>query len=182
MAAIGFYNYLLAPPAFSTDFPYVMTNISDLGVNGYYFTATNNGFGLLFRALPMFALFFAPKAIKHIKKENRLIISILFLAVAVIAPFVIIFSIWESGYGVRYMVDFAWQMLICAFFVIFMLYRHTKYEETKRIFRYAMLIMMFICVVMNFALTYSYVYINSIPQVAHNILDKIAWDFSIFNT
>ncbi len=182
MAAIGFYNYLLAPPAFSTDFPYIMTNISDLGVNGYYFTATKNGFGLLFRAMPMFALFFAPKVLKHIKKENKLIVSVLFLAVSVIAPFVIIFSIWESGYGVRYMVDFAWQMLLCAFFVIFMLYRHTKYEETKRIFRCAMLVMMFVCVASNFALTYSYVHMNSIPEAVRVILDRIAWDFSIFNT
>lgn len=181
-AAIGFYNYLFAPPSFSSTFPFVMTNITDLDVNGYYFTATSNGCGLLYRALPTFALFLYPMALKYIKKENRAIVTVLFLAVAVAAPCVIIFSIWESGYGVRYMVDFAWQMLMCAIFVIFVLYNNTKFEETKRIYRCAMLLAMFMCVVVNFALTYSYIYPDNLPQFAHTMFEKIARSFSIFNT
>ncbi len=181
-AAIGFYNYLIAPPSFSSNFPFVMTNITTLDVNGYYFTATNNGCGLFFRALPMFALFLAPSALKHIKKENRGIITVLFLAVAVVAPFTVIYSIWESGYGVRYMVDFAWQMLMCALFIIFILYRHTKYEETKRIYRYAMLISMILCVIVSFALTYSYIYPTNLPAGAVTMFEKIARAFCVFNT
>ncbi len=181
-AAIGFYNYLIAPPSFSSNFPFVMTNITTLDVNGYYFTATNNGCGLFFRALPMFALFLAPSALKHIKKENRGIITVLFLSVAVIAPFAIIYSIWESGYGVRYMVDFAWQMLMCALFIIFILYRHTKSEETKRIYRYAMLISMILCVIVSFALTYSYIYPTNLPSGAVTMFEKIARAFCFFNT
>ena len=181
-AAIGFYNYLFAPPSFSSAFPFVMTNITDLDVNGYYFTATNNGCGLFFRALPMFALFLAPSALKHIKKENRAIITVLFLAVSVVAPFTVIFSIWESGYGVRYMVDFAWQMLMCAIFVIFMLYNHTEHEETKRIYRYAMLISMILCVIVSFALTYSYIYPGNLPSGAVTMFEKIARAFCVFNT
>ena len=159
-----------------------MTNITDLDVNGYYFTATNNGCGLFFRALPMFALFLAPSALKHIKKENRAIITVLFLAVSVVAPFTVIFSIWESGYGVRYMVDFAWQMLMCAIFVIFMLYNHTEHEETKRIYRYAMLISMILCVIVSFALTYSYIYPGNLPSGAVTMFEKIARAFCVFNT
>lgn len=181
-AAIGFYNYLLAPPSFSSQFPFVMTNISDLGVNGYYFTATNNGVGLFFRALPMLALFISPKVLKYVKKENRAIISTLFLATAVVAPCIIIYSVWESGYGVRYMVDFAWQMLTCALFVIFMLYRHTKSEETKRIYRNFMLISMLCCVCVNFALTYSYISMNSISVGTEVMLEEVARAFSIFRT
>lgn len=181
-AAIGFYNYLIAPPSFSSSFPFVMTNITTLDVNGYYFTATNNGCGLFFRALPMFALFLSPSVLKHIKKENRIIVTVLFLAVAVVAPFTVIYSIWESGYGVRYMVDFAWQMLMCALFVIFILYRHTKYEETKRIYRYAMLISMILCVIVSFALTYSYIYPTNLPSGAVTMFEKIARAFCVFNT
>lgn len=181
-AAIGFYNYLLAPPSFSSEFPFVMTNISQLDVNGYYFTATNNGVGLFFRALPMLALFLSPCVLKHIKKENRTLIATLFLAVAVVAPCIIIFSVWESGYGVRYMVDFAWQMLTCALFVVFMLYRHTKYEETKRIYRYFMLISMLCCIVINFGLTYSYISMNSISVGTEVMLEEVARAFSIFRT
>ncbi len=181
-ATIGFYNYLLAPPNFSSQFPFVMTNITDLGVNGYYFTATNNGCGLLFRALPTFALFLSPFALKDVKKENKAIITTLFLSIAVVAPCVIIFSIWESGYGVRYMVDFAWQMLMCAIFVVFALYNNTKHEETKRIYRYFMLVSMFLCVIVSFALTYSYIYPNNLPDVAHTAFVRIARAFSVFNT
>lgn len=181
-AAIGFYNYLFAPPNFSAQFPFVLTNLTDLDVNGYYFTATNNGCGLFFRALPMFALFLSPLALKFVKKENKAIITTLFLSVAVVAPCVIIFSVWESGYGVRYMVDFAWQMLMCAIFVVFVLYSNTKFEETKRIYRYFMLVSMFLCVVVSFALTYSYIYPSNLPDVAHTAFVKIARAFSIFNT
>ena len=181
-AVIGFYNYLIAPPSFSSEFPFVMTNITDLDVNGYYFTATNNGCGMFFRALPMFALFLFPSALKHIKKENRGIITVLFLAVAVVAPFTVIYSIWESGYGVRYMIDFAWQMLMCAILIIFMLYRHTNHEETKRIYRYAMLISMILCVIVSFALTYSYIYPTNLPASAVTMFEKIARAFCVFNT
>ena len=181
-AAIGFYNYLLAPPNFSSEFPFVMTNITDLGVNGYYFTATNNGVGLFFRALPMLSLFVAPKALKYVKKENRTLIATLFTATAIVAPCIIIYSIWESGYGVRYMVDFAWQMLTCAIFVIFMLYRHTKHEETRKLYRNFMLISMLCCVCINFALTYSYISMNAISVETEVILEEVARAFSIFRT
>ncbi|MBQ8057122.1 MAG: hypothetical protein IJ275_02165 [Ruminococcus sp.] len=181
-AAIGFYNYLLAPPSFSSEFPFVATNISQLDVNGYYFTATNNGVGLFFRALPMLALFLSPCVLKYIKKENKGIVATLFLAVAVIAPCIIIFSVWESGYGVRYMVDFAWQMLTCALFVVFMLYRHTKSEETRRIYRYFMLVSMLCCIVINFGLTYSYISVNSISNETKVMLEEVARAFSIFRT
>ncbi len=181
-AAIGFYNYLLAPPSFSSHFPFVVTNITDLDVNGYYFTATNNGCGLFFRALPMFALFLSPCALKYVSKKNRVLVSVLFSAVAFVAPFIVIFSVWESGYGVRYMVDFAWQMLMCALFVVFLLYQNTKYEETKKIYRYAMLVFMFLCVIVNFALVYAYIYPNNLPLGAYTIFERFARAFCIFNT
>ena len=181
-AAIGFYNYLLAPPSFSSQFPFVMTNISDLGVNGYYFTATRNGVGLFFRALPMLALLVSPKVLKYVKKENRALIATLFTATAIVAPCIIIYSVWESGYGVRYMVDFAWQMLTCAIFVIFMLYRHTKHEETRRLYRNFMLISMLCCICVNFALTYSYISMNAISTETKVILEEVARAFSIVRT
>lgn len=181
-AAIGFYNYLFAPPSFSADFPYIFTNITDLSVNGYYFTATHNGCGLFFRALPMFFLFFAPKAYKLIDKSNRRWVMALFLAVAVVAPCIVIFSIWESGYGVRYMVDFAWQMLTCALFVMYVLYRNTHSIETKRIYKNAMLVMMILSVMVNFALTYSYIYPVNAPYSATAMFESVSRAFAIFNT
>ena len=53
----------------------------------------------------------APFAVQYIKKVNKKKVAILFSLVAFVAPAVIIFSIWESGYGVRYMMDFAFEMV-----------------------------------------------------------------------
>ena len=182
LAAIGFYDYLFAPPSFSGEFPYIGTNISTLSVNGYYFIATNNGCGLLFRALPTFALFAAPFALKYIKKENKKKVAILFSLVAFVAPAVIIFSIWESGYGVRYMMDFAFEMVTCAFLVIFMLYRHLKGKDAKRIYENMLLIAMFAALAVCVALTYSYFYPGSYVTGHEVGFENFARIFSVFNT
>ena len=61
-------------------------------------------------------------------------------------------------------------------------YRHTKHEETKRIYRYAMLISMILCVIVSFALTYSYIYPTNLPASAITMFEKIARAFCVFNT
>lgn len=114
-AAIGFWNYLFAFPIVKPEFPYFFSNFSDLDVNGYYFVANRNAVGLLLRALPTVGFFAAASALKRLKKEYRLPSAALVVSVCLLCPLVIIFSIWESGYGVRYCVDFAWQMILGAF-------------------------------------------------------------------
>ena len=182
LSAIGFFDYLFAPPSFSGEFPYVQTTLSTLGVNGYYFVATNNGCGLLFRALPMFFLFGAPFALKYVKKERRVRTAILFSAVAFVAPFTIIASIWESGYGVRYMMDFAWEMLVCAFFVMFLFYRNLKHDESKKIYEHLLLIGMFACVFINMGLVYSYYYPGNYVGGSEAAFENFGRMFSMFNT
>lgn len=181
LAAIGFFDYIFAPPSFSGEFPYITTTLSKLGVNGYYFVATQSGCGLLFRALPVFALFFSPFAIKYLKKENRTQNIILFILVAFVAPFMIIFSIWESGYGVRYMMDFAWQMIACALFVIYIFYRN-RGKEAKGIYEKALLVCMILCIIVNVALVYSYFYPSSYVSGYETYFENFARMFSIFNT
>ena len=182
LSAIGFFDYLLAPPSFSGEFPYVQTTLSTLGVNGYYFVATNNGAGLLYRALPMFFLFGAPFALKHVRKEKRVRTAVLFCAVAFIAPFVVIASIWESGYGVRYMMDFAWEMLVCAFFVMFLFYRNLKTKEAKKIYEHLLLIAMFACLFINIGLVYSYYYPGNYVGGSEAAFENFGRMFSMFNT
>ena len=46
-------------------------------------------------------------------------------------PFGIIASVWESGYAVRYMVDFSWQSLLGALAIIFFLYDRLT-DKTKK--------------------------------------------------
>ncbi|WP_405342218.1 hypothetical protein [Ruminococcus sp.] len=182
LSAIGFFDYLLAPPSFTGEFPYVKSTLSTLGVNGYYFEATNNGAGLLYRALPMFFLFGAPFALKYVDKEKRTRTAILFSAVAFVAPFIIIASIWESGYGTRYMMDFAWEMLTCAFLVMFLFYRHLKGKDAKRIYEHLILIAMFACVFINMGLVFAYWYPGSYVAGHEAMFERFGRMFSMFNT
>ena len=182
LSAIGFFDYLLAPPSFKGTFPYVQTTLSKLDVNGYYFEATNNGAGLLYRALPTFFLFGAPFALKYVEKEKRTRTAILFTLAAVVAPCVIIASIWESGYGTRYMMDFAWEMLAGAFFVMFLFYRNLKSREAKKIYEHILLISMFACLFVNMALVYSYWYPGAYVGGAETAFERFGRMFSMFNT
>ena len=182
LSAIGFFDYLFAPPSFTGEFPYVQSTLSTLGVNGYYFEATDNGAGLLFRALPMFFLFASPFVLKYVDKEKRTRTAVLFCAVAFIAPFVIIASIWESGYGTRYMMDFAWEMLTCAFLVMFMFYRNLKGKEAKRIYEHLLLIAMFACLFINMGLVYAYWYPGNYVAGHEAMFERFGRMFSMFNT
>ena len=182
LSAIGFFDYLLAPPSFSGEFPYVQTTLSTLGVNGYYFEATNNGAGLLYRALPMFFLFASPFVLKYVEKEKRARTAVLFSAVAFIAPFIVIASIWESGYGTRYMMDFVWEMLTCAFLVMFLMYRHIKGKDAKRIYEHILLISMFVCLFINMGLVYAYWYPGNYVVGHEAAFESFGRMFSMFNT
>lgn len=182
LSAIGFFDYLFAAPSFQGEFPYVTTTLSKLGVNGYYFVATDNGCGLLFRALPMFFLFASPFALKYVEESKRRTAAILFCAVAFVAPFIIIASIWESGYGVRYMMDFAWEMMVCAFFVMFLFYRNLKGKDAKRIYEHILLISMFAALFVNMCLVYSYYYPGNYVGGSEAAFENFGRMFSIFNT
>lgn len=119
LALVGFYNFLFAPPVFSDSFPFIFSNYSELGVNGYYFSANKNAVGILFRALPVFSYLYGIKGYKLCKNKTN---AILLMLVSIAAPLVIIFSIWESGYGVRYCADFYWQIIIGALAIAYTVY------------------------------------------------------------
>ena len=50
-------------------------------------------------------------------------------------PLIIICSVWESGYAVRYTADFSWEIVIGALLVLFWLYRESKNETKKNMLR-----------------------------------------------
>jgi hypothetical protein len=158
--AIGFWNFLFAFPIVRPEFPFVFSNFSTLDVNGYYFVANGNAIGLLWRALPMFAYFGAATAYRKLDKKVRRTALALLLPTCIIAPFIIIFSIWESGYGVRYSVDFAVQMIIGALLVIYTLVDTCKQESkpvVKSFVEKFFVIALFVAFVANFALIYDYI-------------------------
>ena len=155
-AVIGFYNFLLAFPGIRPEFPYVFSNFSTLDVNGYYFIANRNAVGLFIRALPSLGYLGAWPAFKKLNRKERWQALTILLSVCVIAPLIIIFSIWESGYGVRYCCDFAWQMILGGAAVLFFLYVKSAEGQTKRIMQGAFIFAAAVALFINGAMLYDY--------------------------
>lgn len=176
-ALIGFWNFLFAFPKVEPVFPFVFSNYSDLSVNGYYFEANHNAIGLIWRALPMFGYMGAAAVCKKLAKKNRLPALVLIGSCCVAAPLIIIFSIWESGYGVRYCADFAWQLVIGALCILFFQYQSQLDDPLKADTRrmtvrfFAVSAVLALCV--NFALIYDYIPWDKMLISGHYALERV---------
>ncbi|MBR3446583.1 MAG: hypothetical protein IKH27_02100 [Oscillospiraceae bacterium] len=157
LALLGIYSYLLAPPEFIERFPFFRAGTArTFDPQGYYFVATGAALGLLWRALPIAAYCKAGTAYRLSRDPEKRMNALLLAAVCVICPLIIIFSIWESGYGTRYCVDFAWQMILGALLICFLVYDRCK-ENTKRHLLKVMTAAGLISLVMNFIQVRTYV-------------------------
>ncbi|MEG2397012.1 MAG: hypothetical protein RSB11_08270, partial [Oscillospiraceae bacterium] len=120
---LSLFAFLFAMPSPTTHFPFVSSQFNNLNVNGYYFVDAFDtnciSIGIFFRALPMFFYMFAMKAYRIIGKSKE--VAVLFISTCIVAPLIIISSVWESGYAVRYNADFSWQMIIGALIIAFVL-------------------------------------------------------------
>ena len=141
---LAIYNYLFNPPVFSGSYPFISTNFQFFDTNGFFYedrVSTLNSSGLFFLALPMFSFLLSAKALKKLKDKKKKILSLVYIGIpCILIPLGIIASVWESGYAVRYMVDFSWQSLLGAFAVFFWLYEK---NEDKTIKRFASIFMCF---------------------------------------
>ncbi|MBP0967441.1 MAG: hypothetical protein J5722_07395 [Oscillospiraceae bacterium] len=156
-ALLGIYSYLLAPPEFIERFPFFRAGTArTFDPQGYYFVATGAALGLLWRALPIAAYCKAGTAYRLSRDPEKRMNALLLAAVCVVCPLIIIFSIWESGYGTRYCVDFAWQMILGALLICFLIYDRCK-ENTKRHLMKVMTAAGLISLVMNFIQVRTYV-------------------------
>ncbi|WP_295069402.1 hypothetical protein [Ruminococcus sp.] len=130
------YNYFLNPPAFKTYYPIIGTEFQFMNAGGYFYAdlnSTANTSGLFFLALPMFAYLLSGKALKKVRGgRKQKILHAAYIAIpCLFIPFGIVASVWESGYAVRYMVDFAWQSLLGAYTIIFFIYSRLD-DPTKK--------------------------------------------------
>ncbi len=155
-AMIGFWNFLFAFPIIRPEFPYVFSNFSTLDANGYYFIANTNAVGLFIRALPTLGFAGGFLAWRQLKKKEKWQAATLLLPVCVICPLVIIFSIWESGYGVRYCCDFAWQLILGGAAVLFFLYAKKAQPQTKKIMQGFFVVSAVLALFINGAMVYDY--------------------------
>ena len=156
-AMIGFYNFLFAFPVIKPEFPYIFSNYSTLDVNGYYFTANRNAVGLFIRALPTLGFAGSVAAWKQLEKKEKWQALTILLPTCVIAPLVIIFSIWESGYGVRYCCDFAWELILGGAAVLFFLYVKRAEGQTKRLMQMFFVVAAVVALLINGAMLYDYI-------------------------
>lgn len=156
-AGIGFWNYLFAFPSFSQNFPFfIPSSVDKFNPNGYYFVATANAVGLVWKALPLLAYGYGRKAYRGTASPNKRIYAVLIAGTCILAPAVIIFSIWESGYGARYCVDFAWQMLMGALIIAFSIWCRAG-ENTKKHLNKIMAAACLVCLVLTFSQTVSWI-------------------------
>ena len=153
---IGLYNFLFAFPNIQPEFPYVLSNFSTLSTNGYYFVANKNAIGILWRALPSLGYLGVVPAWRALNKKEKIQALCLLIPTCVIAPLIIIFSIWESGYGVRYCCDFAWQIILGGAAVLYLLYVRVAEGQGKTILRHAFTVAMVLAVIVNGAMLYDY--------------------------
>lgn len=165
-STIGFFNYLLAIPNFIARFPFfVGGNVQTFDPQGYYFIATGTAVGLVWKALPVLSYGKSLKAYRLAQDANKKLYTLLIVAVCIACPFAIIFSIWESGYGARYCVDFAWQILIGAYIVAFIVYEHAR-ENTRAHLNTLMVAAAVVCLVLNVGQIYSWIAPESIAAPA----------------
>ena len=148
---IPVYNYFFNPPVFSASYPIISSEYQSMNAGGFFyydFPSTGNTSGLFFLALPMFAYLLSFRALKQLgSRKNKLTAAFYTGVPCLLIPFGIVASVWESGYAVRYMADFAWQSLLGAFAVIFFLYGRTDDRTKKK------LVSGFMCFAVMWALT-----------------------------
>lgn len=155
-ALIGFFNFLFRTPTFSEFFPFFTADSAlTFQPQGYYFLATGAALGIIWKALPVLAYGRSIKTYKAVQSTNKRMYALMILVICIICPFIIIFSIWESGFASRYSVDFAWQIILGALIICFISYQNCA-ENTKRHLNNLMIFSGFVSLLMNFVQMYSY--------------------------
>ena len=106
--------------------------------------------------------------------------SVIIGLTCVLMPLVIICSIWESGYAIRYTADFSWPILIGALSIGFYLYRHTKNETWRKVARLCMGVAVPAALVLNFAHVYTFKFPSWVALDHFGVFHNLAELFTIF--
>ncbi len=174
---IVIYNFIFAVPNFSVEYPYIKTPFGRLNANGYYFADAGNTSGILFLALPTFGYLLSGRALRYLPdRRTKLSYSAMIGLPCVVMPFVIICSVWESGYAIRYTADFSWEIVIGALLILFWLYRKSKNETKKKFFRVFMGISVMASVVVNVVQIIPFAfYENDYPEICRAMQNIIGF-------
>lgn len=146
-------------------------------MNGYYFSDAGNTSGILFLAFPVIGYLFGGKALSRLPdRRAKLYYSTVVGLPCLVMPLVIICSVWQSGYAIRYTADFSWEILIGALAILFFLYRKSRNETKKAMLRAFMGISMMAAVVINaIQIVYFAFPENDYPEICRSLQDIIAF-------
>lgn len=171
------YNFIFAVPGFTTDYPYIKTPFGRLNANGYCFADAGNTSGILFLALPTFGYLLSGRAIRYLPdRRTKLRYTAMIGLPCVVMPLVIICSVWESGYALRYTADFSWEIVIGALLVLFWLYRKSSNETKKAMFRGFMAVSVMASIILNAVQIIPFAfYENDYPEICRAMQDIIAF-------
>lgn len=174
MVSIGIFNFLFAFPVINTVFPFTHSaEVNTLNLNGYYFVAQNIATSLFIKVLPLWSYLFGYRAFKLTRGcKNRLPYTVLFLFFCVLCPFVIMCSIWESGFIARYSSDFAWLLILGALVIAFLLYQNIQSESLKRVLSMLFAGTLLVCFMFTVGQLQDYITteLNKNPEVNASIL------------
>ncbi|MBQ7505405.1 MAG: hypothetical protein IJT79_08870 [Ruminococcus sp.] len=171
---ISLFGYLFAMPSFSPTYPYIYNNFNRLGCNGYYFQDAGSLPGIIFLAFPVLGYLFSGKAIKLIPdKKQRLKYLWMIGLPCLIMPIIIICSVWESGYAVRYVADFTWEMLIGALVILYFLYLNSENVQRKVLFEKLMAFSAVAAVIVNGILIFNFTFASNQYPEASAMLERM---------
>ena len=128
---IGILCNLFTIPKFIPDFPFI-THSNELAVfYGYYYI--ENMIGGLFAIAPIcFSIFFIFKFNRKIKnKELKFVVNTL----TIVGLFIAILSVALAGSNQRYLIDYAWMIILAGILIFAGIYNILKSDETKKILR-----------------------------------------------
>ena len=128
----GIIANLFSIPRFTAKFPFLINQNDLLEFYGYYYI--ENMIGGLFMLAPIcFMNFFVFKINKKSEnKELKIVINTLLIVGLVIA----ILSIMMAGSNQRYLIDYAWMLILSGILIFMSFYNLLKSNEAKKIFKY----------------------------------------------
>lgn len=138
--AVALYNYLFNPPVFQMEYPFVRTDFQYMHSSGYFYADTFNTLNTsgLFTLVPLTWFYLASRrAMRQFGTRKQKIKTLLKIAVPCLAaPLIIIMSVWESGYAVRYTGDFSVEIILGAFVMMFLILKSTSNGTIKKLITY----------------------------------------------
>ena len=128
---VGLVTNLFSIPNFILKFPFIINQNNLMEFYGYYYI--ENMIGGLFTIAPVcFMNFYILKANKTIENKK---IKIMINSLLIVGLLIAIMSIAMAGSNQRYLVDYAWMIILSGILIFISIYNNLKTEEGKNIYK-----------------------------------------------